>query len=68
MTPKNMLVQALEHTDVRGNKLLYLKINYAGNDVLINIGKKTFDSIKELSETTIQKPQNEKENKKEVIK
>lgn len=48
-----MQVQAIEHTDVRNKKLLYLKIQYAGNDVLINIGKKTYDSIVTLSEQTI---------------
>jgi len=69
MKPTTMQVQALEHTDVRNNKLLYLKIQYANNDVLINIGKKTYDSITALAEMPINiEPQNEPKTKKEVIK
>lgn len=56
MTPVTMLVQVIEHSDVRGNKLLYLKINYKGKDVLINIGQKTHDAVKELAEGTTQQP------------
>lgn len=58
-----MQVQAIEHTDVRNNKLLYLKIQYAGNDVLINIGKKTYDSIVALSEQTVKETDKTKTQK-----
>lgn len=43
------IVQAIEFADVRGNKLLYLKVQANGKEVLINIGEKTFNSIQELS-------------------
>ena len=44
-----MQLQVLEHTNVRGKILQYLKIsNNTGNDVLINVGEKTYKSVKEL--------------------
>ena len=41
-----MTIDVLEHADVRGKILLYLKLtNSKGSDVLINIGEKTFKGI-----------------------
>ena len=46
-----MQLQVLEHKDVRGKILQYLKIsNNKGNDVLINVGEKTYKSVRELIE------------------
>lgn len=44
----NANLQAIEYADVRGNKLLYLKIQANGKEVLVNIGVKTYDSVTEL--------------------
>ena len=44
-----MKIEVLEHTDVRGKILLYLKLtNKQGSDVLINVGAKTFNGVSEL--------------------
>ena len=44
-----MQLQVLEHRDVRGKILQYLKIsNNRGNDLLINVGEKTYKSVREL--------------------
>ena len=44
-----MQLQVLEHTDVRGKILQYLKItNNKGNEVLINVGGGTYKSVSEL--------------------
>lgn len=45
----NAQFEAIEHTDVRGNVLKYLKITVGTKEVLINIGQKTFDSLKALT-------------------
>lgn len=53
-----MQIATIEHTDVRGNVLLYLKItNDNNNSVLVNIGKKTFDNIKTLTQEEIKIPE-----------
>lgn len=44
----NATVTPIKHSDVRGNSLLYLKIEANGKEVLINIGQKTHDSVTEL--------------------
>lgn len=48
MQPTKMLVQAIKHKDVRGKELLYLKIQHEGNEVLVNIGERTYKAIVEL--------------------
>ena len=46
-----MTIEVLEHTDVRGKILHYMKVkNNKGNDVLINIGEKTYNTVKALTE------------------
>lgn len=53
----NAVVTPLEWKDVREKEQLYLKIEHNQNTVLINIGRKTFDSVRELlteSKTTQQ--------------
>lgn len=49
---KQLIVEPIEFTDVRGKKLLYLKITgpKTKNEVLINIGEKTYTGVKELIE------------------
>lgn len=64
MTPKTMQVQAVAHKDVRGKEQLYLKIHHAGNDVIINIGKGTFDAVTKLAEATVHPLPLEQKDKK----
>lgn len=54
MNPTTMNVQVFEWADVRGNKLMYLKVQYGGKDVLINIGEKTYKAIMEIAKGPIQ--------------
>lgn len=44
-------VEAIEHTDVRGNKLLYMKITRGKNELVINIGEKSYKSLIALDDT-----------------
>ena len=44
-----MTVQVLEHKDVRGKILQYLKLtNKQGSDILIKIRTKTYNGVREL--------------------
>lgn len=45
MATNNAMVTPLTHTDVRGKELLYLKIQGASGEVVINIGKATYDGV-----------------------
>lgn len=47
-----MKVEPIKYTDVRGKELLYLKIEHNGKEVVINVGQKTYDSVKELVAAT----------------
>lgn len=44
----NALVTPVEHVDVRGNKLLYLKIQGSNGEVVVNIGQKTYDGVAKI--------------------
>lgn len=45
-----MTLQTLEHTDVRGNKLHYLKItNSIGTEFMLNVGERTVKKINEMN-------------------
>ena len=44
-----MTIQVLEHADVKGKILQYLKLtNSKGSHILINVGDKTFKGVREL--------------------
>lgn len=42
---KKVNVMTIEHEDVRGNKLLYIKIENEGETHLINVGTKTYEAV-----------------------
>lgn len=49
-TMKKINVMTIRHEDVRGNVLLYLKLENNGNELLINVGQKTFDGANKVLE------------------
>lgn len=40
----NVKLTPMEHADVRGKKLLYLKMEANGKELVINIGKATYEA------------------------
>ena len=44
-----MTIQTIEHVDVRGKKLHYIKFtSKKGTEFLVNVGEKTFDNVNTL--------------------
>jgi hypothetical protein len=51
MTSKTMQVEVLIYKDVRGKELQYIRVtNEKKEEVLINVGEKTYNAVKELIE------------------
>lgn len=61
---KKITIETIEHKDVRGNKLLYLKISNGNTDILINVGQKTFDSVKAITSEKEEKTEEQKKGGK----
>jgi len=59
MTSKLMQVEVLIYKDVRGKELQYIRVtNELKEEVLINVGEKTYTAVKELIEPkTVGKPE-----------
>lgn len=58
---KTLKVNVIKHADVRGRELMYLAIE----DLLINVGTKTYESVKTLLEKQDDQEQKVKEPTKE---
>lgn len=52
---------AFTHKDVKGKELMYLKISNGQQDILVNVGKKTYDGVLGLQKNEPQKPKGGKE-------
>lgn len=64
-----MTIEVLEHTDVRGKILQYLKLtNKQGSDVLINVGAKTFNGVRELMAEEDMSKENKTNNENKEVK
>lgn len=43
-------VKAIKHADVRGKELLYLVIGMPDNQLVVNVGERTYKAVKEMEE------------------
>ena len=55
--------KVIEFTDVKGKKQLYLKLTKGEKSVFINIGEKTYNSVKDLETAENEKPNTKKVDK-----
>lgn len=51
----NKNFEAIKHSDVHGKELYYIKLEADGKTHYINVGKKTYESVMDL--TTIKQPE-----------
>lgn len=49
-------VKAVKHLDINSKEQLYLVIGEAENKVIINIGEKTYEKVKKITNETTGKP------------
>lgn len=61
----NAKIEAITHTDVKGNKLYYLKITKGDKETWINVGQKTHDNVKNLENTQPELPMGDGQNTNE---
>lgn len=55
-------VEAIQHKDVKGKTLYYIRIKNGTSEVLINVGEKTYKGVVELDnqqELPLQEPKND---------
>lgn len=52
-TTGNVKLTPMEYPDVRGKKLLYLKLEANGKELVINIGKATYDAALDILQPRI---------------
>lgn len=50
---KKITAEAIQHIDVRGKKLYYLKLTDGTTEILINVGQKTYDSVTAMTQGPI---------------
>ena len=43
-------IEALEHKDIKGKKTYYLKVWNEKKEYFINVGKTTFETVKEITD------------------
>lgn len=56
---KQLTATAFEHANVMGKKLQYLRITNGEKEVIINVGNKTYEGVKELEKEEIKEVENE---------
>lgn len=46
-----MTIEVLKHKDVRGKELYYMNIKSGSKEYFMNVGKQTYDTVREMIET-----------------